>query len=149
AGFLPATSDIPIRVLVVDDLPEKILVYRSVLEQPGVEVVAAGSGAEALRLLLEEDRGFAVILLDVNMPGMDGFETADLIRSRKRCAHTPIIFVTAHADEVHALRGYASGAVDYILAPVIPEILRTKVSVFVHLFRLRQQVLSQAEERIA
>ncbi|HVZ93678.1 MAG TPA: response regulator [Phycisphaerales bacterium] len=128
------------KILVVDDLPEKVIVYRSVLEDDGIEVVAASSGAEALRRLMTEE--FAVILLDINMPGMDGFETASLIRSRKKCAHTPIIFVTAHADELHALRGYSYGAVDYILAPIDPEILRTKVRVFVELYR-------QAASRIA
>lgn len=135
------------RILVVDDLPEKLLVYRSVLEEPGQEVIAASSGEEALRLVLRHD--FAVILLDVNMPGMDGFETAKLIRGRKRCAHTPIIFVTAHADELHTLQGYTHGAVDFILAPVIPDILRTKVRVFVQLFRLNQQVREQAARQVA
>ncbi len=137
----------PIKILVVDDLADKLLVYRSVLEEPDLQVVTANSGAEALRQLLLDE--FAVILLDVNMPGMDGFETASLIRGRKRCAHTPIIFVTAHADELHALRGYQYGAVDYMLTPVVPEVLRTKVRVFVELFRLNQQVRRQAEERLA
>jgi PAS domain S-box-containing protein len=132
-----------IKVLIVDDLPEKLLVYRSILEDPGVEVVSARSGAEALGRLLHEE--FAVVLLDVNMPGMDGFETAALIRGRKRCAHIPIIFVTAHSDEMHQVRGYAYGAVDYILTPVVPDVLRTKVGVFVELFRKTQQVRRQAE----
>src|SRR5262245_52577399 len=141
---MPSTE--PIKILVVDDLAKEILVYRSILEEPGQEVVSATSGAEALGLLLHHD--FAVILLDINMPGMDGFETASFIRSRKRCAHTPIIFVTAHADELYPLRGYAHGAVDYMLTPVSPEILRTKVRVFVELFRLNQQVRRQAEQRV-
>src|ERR1043165_626324 len=96
-----------VKILVVDDLPENLLVYQSILDEPGQEVIAVSSGAEALRQVLQHE--FAVILLDVNMPGMDGFETAVLIRGRKRCAHTPIIFVTAHADELHTLRGYAYG----------------------------------------
>src|SRR5688500_10618980 len=137
----------PIKILVVDDLADKLLVYRTVLEETGIEVITASSGAEALRRILLDE--FAVILLDVNMPGMDGFETASLIRGRKRCAHTPIIFVTAHADELHALRGYQYGAVDYILTPVVPEVLRTKVRVFAELFRLTLQVRRQAEERLA
>lgn len=136
-----------IKILVVDDLADKLLVYRTVLEEGGLEVVTATSGADALRRLLLDE--FAVILLDVNMPVMDGFETAALIRARKRCAHTPIIFVTAHADELHAIRGYQYGAVDYVLTPVVPEVLRTKVRVFVELFRLNQQVRKQAEERLA
>src|SRR5579862_431983 len=120
---LPAQpSSAPVKVLVVDDLPEKLLVYQSILEEPGLEIIRASSGGEALARVLEGD--FAVILLDVNMPDMDGFEAASLIRSRRKCAHTPLIFITAHADEMHAHRGYAHGAVDYIVAPVVPEILR-------------------------
>jgi PAS domain S-box-containing protein len=137
-----STTD-PIKVLVVDDLPDKRLVYKTILEEPGQEIIAVESGSEALRRLLQDD--FAVILMDVNMPIMDGFETAALIRARRRCAHTPIIFVTSHTDEVHALRGYATGGVDYVLTPVVPEILRTKVRVFVDLFRKTQLVRSQAE----
>lgn len=137
----------PIKVLVVDDLSDKLLVYRTVLDDPEIEVVCARSGAEALMLLLEGE--FAVILLDVNMPGMDGFETASLIRGRKRCAHTPIIFVTAHTDELHALRGYSYGAVDYILSPIVPEILKTKVKVFTDLFRLNRQVREHAATQVA
>lgn len=137
----------PVKILIVDDLPQKILVYQSILEEPGLEIVSASSGADALRQVLSSD--FAVILLDVEMPGIDGFEAASLIRARKRSAYTPIIFVTAHADELHALRGYASGGVDYILTPVVPEILRTKVRVFVDLFRLSRQVRQQAEWQVA
>lgn len=136
-----------INILVVDDLPDKLLVYRTILEELGVNIVTARSGPEALRLVLQYE--FAVILLDVNMPDMDGFETAALIHGRKRSAHTPIIFVTAYMDEFHTAQGYAQGAVDYILTPVVPEILRTKVKVFVDLFRMTQQVRKQAEERIA
>ena len=97
--------------------------------------------------MLEHD--FAVILLDVNMPGMDGLETAAFIRKRQRTAHTPIIFVTAYADEMHTARGYSLGAVDYILAPIIPEVLRSKVKVFVQLQRMAQQIQRQAAERVA
>ena len=95
-------------------------------------------------MLLDQD--FAVILLDVNMPGMDGFETAFLIRQRKSLEHTPIIFVTGISDtETHVSRGYSLGAVDYILTPVLPDVLRTKVSVFVELFKKNQQLKRQAE----
>src|SRR5689334_16565482 len=132
-------------ILVVDDLPEKLLVYRSVLDELGQNLVTAQSGEEALGLVLRHE--FAVILLDVSMPpGMDGFETAALIRRRRRSAHTPIIFLTAFADEVRAAEGYAHGAVDFILTPVVPEILRAKVRVFVELYRMTQQVRRQAEE---
>ena len=134
-------------ILIVDDLPEKLLVLRDRSGGAWPEHREAGSGAEALRHVL--DRYFAVILLDVNMPGMDGLETAALIRNRKKSAHTPIIFITAYLDEVQTVQGYAHGAVDYILAPVAPEILRTKVKVFVDLYRMHQQVSRQAEERVA
>ena len=136
-----------VQILAVDDLPEKLLAMEVVLQQPGVRLVQARSGRDALRRLLEQE--FAVILLDVNMPDMDGFETARMIRQRKRTEHTPIIFVTAFSDEMHAARGYSLGAVDYILSPVIPEVLRTKVGVFVDLYRKNQQVKRQAEERVA
>src|SRR3954467_4727147 len=112
-------------ILVVDDLPEKLLVLTTILDDPGQHVITAHSGSEALRLVLE--REFAVILLDVNMPGMDGYETAAMIRKRRKSAHTPIIFITAYADEMHTSQGYALGAVDYLLSPIVPEVLRTKV----------------------
>src|SRR5262245_57339911 len=136
-------TDISTNILIVDDLPEKILVYRSILEELGQNLVTVQSGAEALRQVLAHD--FAVILLDVQMPGMDGFETAQLIRKRRTSAHTPIIFLTAFADEVRSTQGYATGAVDYIATPVMPDVLRAKVRVFVELFQMRQQVARQAE----
>jgi len=114
-----------------------------VLSDIGVEVVEAACGREALRWLLR--RQFAVILLDVNMPDMDGFETAALIRARPSSEHTPIIFVTADGDDTLAARGYSLGAVDYILAPVDADVLRTKVSVFLELFRKTEQIASQAQ----
>ncbi|HEX6000105.1 MAG TPA: response regulator [Hyphomicrobiaceae bacterium] len=125
-------------ILVVDDLPEKHLAYQVVLEELGQNIVGVSSGEEALKLLLERD--FAVILLDVNMPGMSGLETAALIRGRRKSRHTPIIFVTAFSDDVQTVEGYALGAVDYILAPVVPEILRAKVKVFVDLYRMRSEL---------
>lgn len=136
-----------IRILVVDDLQEKLLVYRTILDSTSLEIVTATSGPEALRQVLQND--FAVILLDVNMPGMDGYDTAAMIRKRKRSAHTPIIFITAYADELHALKGYAYGAVDYVLSPVAPDVLRTKVRVFTDLYRLNQQVREQAAQQVA
>jgi signal transduction histidine kinase/DNA-binding response OmpR family regulator len=136
-----------VNILVVDDLPEKILVMETILGELGENIIGAQSGEEALRLILQHE--FAVILLDVNMPGMDGFETAAFIRRRKKSAHTPIIFITAFADEMHTAQGYSLGAVDYILSPVVPEVLRTKVKVFVELSRMTQQVKRQAEECVA
>ena len=141
-------ADDKVNILVVDDLPEKLLVYQAILEELGQDLVMArsGRGGAAGRCCKHD---FAVILLDVNMPGMDGFETAALIRQRKRSAHTPIIFLTAFTDELRVAEGYALGAVDYISTPVVPEILRAKVKVFVDLFRMTQQVRRQAEEQIA
>jgi signal transduction histidine kinase len=130
-------------ILVVDDLPEKLVVYEAILAELGQNLVTVLSGAEALKLLLQQE--FAVILLDVNMPAMDGFETAALIRKRRKSANTPIIFLTAFADELRMAQGYAHGAVDYIPTPVVPEILRAKVKVFIELFQMRQRMARQAE----
>ena len=137
-----------VKILLVDDQPDNLLSAGAVLESLGEEIVQAESGREALRQLLEND--FAVIVLDVMMPEMDGFETAALIRERERSRHTPIIFLTALGrGEEHMRRGYTLGAVDYMTKPFVPEILRAKVSVFVELYRktalLRQQ--SQQLER--
>ena len=140
-------DDPPGSILIVDDLPDKLLVLRTVLEDLGQHLVFARSGSDALREVLQ--REFAVILLDVNMPDIDGLETARLIRSYKRSAHTPIIFITAYADEMQTARGYSLGAVDYILSPVVPEVLRSKVKVFVELYAMQQRVRRQAEERVA
>ncbi|HUB25922.1 MAG TPA: response regulator [Tepidisphaeraceae bacterium] len=130
-------------ILIVDDKPEKLLALEAVLEDMGQRIVRAYSGREALRHLLNEE--FAVVLLDVNMPGMDGFEAASLIRQRPSSRHTPIIFITAFGDDMHMARGYSLGAVDYITAPVIPEVLRSKVSVFVELYQKTAQVRRQSE----
>ena len=136
-------------ILLVDDIPEKLVALRSVLEELDQNIVLALSGAEALKEVLR--REFAVILLDVNMPDIDGMETASLIRKYKKRAHahTPIIFITAYADELQTAEGYALGAVDYILSPVLPEVLRSKVKVFVDLFQMQQRTRLMAEERVA
>jgi signal transduction histidine kinase/DNA-binding response OmpR family regulator len=135
-------------ILIVDDRPDKLLVYRTLLEELGQNLYTATSGDEALRKVLEHE--FALILLDVNMPGMDGLETASLIRGRRKSAHTPIILVTAdYGDERRMARAYSLGAVDYIASPVVPEILRAKVRVFVDLYLLAEQAKRQAQERIA
>ncbi len=135
-------SDGKINILLVDDKPEKLLALAAVLDDLGQNIVQAYSGREALRCLLNDE--FAVILLDVNMPGMDGFETAATIRQRPVTRDVPIIFVTAMDDDTHVSRGYSLGAVDYIQTPVMPEVLKTKVSVFVDLFRKTEQVRRQA-----
>ncbi|MBA2586480.1 MAG: response regulator [Chthoniobacterales bacterium] len=135
-----------VNILIVDDRSDKLLGYEVVLAELNQNLVRATSGTAALRCLLKQD--FAVILLDVNMPGMDGFETAALIRQRGRSETTPIIFISAVNDtENHVSRGYSLGAVDYILTPVVPEILRAKIAVFVDLFKKTEQIKRQAEER--
>ena len=135
-------------ILIVDDRPDKLLVLHAILEDLQQNIFTVASGEDALRQILERD--FAVILLDVDMPGLDGLETASLIRSRKRSAHIPIIFVTAYySDELHTAQGYSLGAVDYIVSPVVPEILRAKVKVFVDLYLLAQKAQRQAQEHIA
>jgi two-component system sensor histidine kinase/response regulator len=140
-------ADDKVNILIVDDVPGKLLSIEAILADLGENIVTAASGREALRLLLSRD--FAVILLDVNMPEMDGFETASLIRQRQRSEVTPIIFLTAFADELHTAQGYSLGAVDYILTPVVPEVLRTKVKVFADLFRATEEVKRQANDRVA
>ena len=131
-------------ILVVDDNPNKLLALESVLSPLGQRVRCAGSGREALRCLLKDD--FAVILLDVRMGGMDGFETAALIRQRRRSERTPIIFVTAFGQaEADMERGFALGAVDFVFSPISPDVLRNKVSVFVDLYTKSEEVRRQGE----
>jgi signal transduction histidine kinase/DNA-binding response OmpR family regulator len=135
-------------ILVVDDRPDKHVVFRAILDELDQNLYSATSGEEALRHVLQRD--FAVILLDVNMPGLDGLETAAMIRSRTKSAHIPIIFITAdYADELRISKGYSLGAVDYLSSPVVPEILRSKVKVFVDLYLLAEQAKRRAEERLA
>lgn len=134
------------KILIVDDDPSKVMAIEAVLQCLGQVLVSVASGEEALRRLLTED--FAVILLDVNMPGIDGFETAELIRRRRRSEHVPIIFLTAYADDAFQDRGYALGAVDYLLMPATPDVLRAKVGVFIDLFQKSEQVRLQAEQRV-
>ena len=134
-----------VNILLVDDRADKLLALEAILGDLGENLVKALSGREALKKLLEED--FAVILLDVNMPVMDGFETATLIRQRPSSEKTPIIFFTALSDnDAVVARSYSLGAVDFIKTPVVPEILRSKVAVFVDLYKKREQVKSQAEQ---
>jgi signal transduction histidine kinase len=131
-----------VKILVVDDNSQNILTLQRILEGFGYEIETVKSGKDALRLLLNQD--FALILLDVNMPEMDGFETATLIRSRERTQSLPIIFTTAYqSDDAQIFRGYSLGAVDYLLTPFSPEILRAKVAVFVDLFRKSERVREQ------
>ena len=133
------------RVLLVDDRPDNLLALRAVLEPLGLGLVEAASGEEALRHLLGGE--FALIILDVQMPVLDGFETARLIRGRERTRYVPIIFLTAISGEPeHYQRGYESGAVDYVYKPFEPEILRAKVSVFTELWSRGATIEAQREE---
>ncbi|MDX6555098.1 MAG: hypothetical protein QOD86_1293, partial [Miltoncostaeaceae bacterium] len=135
-------------ILIVDDRPSNLVALEAVLEPLGRRVVVAESGEDALRKLFQED--FALILLDVQMPGMDGFETAHLIRARPRTRHVPIIFVTAISTaSEHVFAGYAAGAVDYVLKPIDPALLRSKVSVFVELHEANARLRREAEVRAA
>ncbi len=143
----PVSAEETANILVVDDLPEKLLVFETILEELGQNLVMVRSGSDALREVLA--REFAVILLDVNMPDIDGLETAKLIRQYKKSAHTPIIFITAYADEMQTAQGYSLGAVDYILSPVRPDVLRSKVKVFVELWHMQQRTRAMAEAEAA
>ena len=127
-------------ILLVDDQPHKLVAYEAALSPLGENLIMADSGTEALQLLLRHN--VAVVLLDVNMPVMDGFETAAMIRQHPRFEHMPIIFVTGvNTTEMDRLRGYELGAVDYVFVPVIPEVLRAKVSVFVDLHRKTRELV--------
>ena len=141
----------PVTILMVDDQPSKLISYEVILAEMGERLVKATSGREALDHLLRSD--VAVVLMDVSMPEIDGFELADMMRQHPRFQKTPIIFVSAvHLTEVDRIRGYQSGAVDYISVPVIPEVLRAKVSVFAELHRKTrelQEMNRELEHRVA
>ncbi|HTV09536.1 MAG TPA: ATP-binding protein [Candidatus Aquilonibacter sp.] len=141
----------PVTILMVDDQPSKLLSYEAILQDLGERLVKAASAREALDYLLKSD--IAVVLMDVSMPEIDGFELADIIRQHPRFQKTPIIFVSAvHLSDIDRIRGYQSGAVDYISVPVIPDVLRAKVSVFAELHRKKRalQILNRdLEERVA
>jgi PAS domain S-box-containing protein len=132
------------KILLVDDTPENLVSLEATLCVLGQELVLANSGREALRHVLNDD--FAAILLDVRMPDMDGFETAELIRSRPRSREIPILFLTGYRNEEHLFRGYDLGAVDFLFKPVVPEVLRSKVAVFVELSRTNAKLKEQADE---
>src|SRR5256885_10960112 len=134
------------KILIVDDEPKSLFALQELLASLGQTLLAAQSGEEALKLALKHD--FAVILLDVRMPGMDGFETAKMIRGRERSQATPIIFLTAQADEMTSMfKGYAVGAVDYLMKPVVPDVLKSKVAIFVELHKKNER-LRESEDQL-
>jgi len=142
----PPSVPPPVKLLLVDDKPDNLHSLCAVLDKPGFQFVTAGSGTEALEHLLRED--FAAIVLDVRMPDMDGFETARLIRERERSENTPIIFLTGHVGgEASMFKGYELGAVDYMVKPFVPAILRAKVAVFAELFRAQMKLQAEIAER--
>ena len=132
------------KILLVDDRPENLLALEAILQGLGHELLKARSGEEALKVLLVED--VALMLLDVQMPGMDGFETAAHVKKRERTRDIPILFLTALGDTHQAFRGYAAGAVDYLAKPFDPWVLKAKVGVFVELYERRAELAAQAEE---
>ncbi len=134
------------KILIVDDLPQNLISLEALLQTPDRNIVQATSGNDALKIILDHD--FALILLDVQMPGMDGFETAELIRKGNRFKHIPIIFVTAISKEQkHMFKGYETGAVDYLFKPLNPQILEAKVNVFIELYRKRM-TLKQTTKKL-
>jgi signal transduction histidine kinase len=134
-----------VKFLLVDDLEENLLALEALLRREGLELLSARSGPEALELLLVHD--FALALLDVQMPGMNGFELAELMRGTERTRRVPIIFLTAVAtDEQRGFRGYEAGAVDFLIKPIAPHVLQSKAEVFFELYRQRQQVACQRDE---
>lgn len=137
------------KILIVDDREDNLLSMESLLELDGYQVVKAASGRQVLKILLT-DFDFALILMDVQMPNLNGFETASLIYERERLRHIPIIFITAnnYGDE-NIFRGYRAGAVDYIYKPVNPDLLRAKVGVFVDLYRKNHRLLAQEQKLVA
>ena len=139
----PPTDD-RVNILLVDDQPANLIALEAMLQGLGQNLIKAESGREALKWLLTHE--FAVILLDVKMPEMDGFETAEVIRQRDKSRHTPILFLTAGDNtQTQAVRGYAVGAVDYLVKPVVPEFVRSKVAVFVELAKKNELLRRQAQ----
>jgi CheY-like chemotaxis protein len=133
------------KILMVDDRPENLLALEAILQGLGHELIKANSGEDALKCLLIHD--VAVILLDVQMPGMDGFETAGHVKRREKTREIPILFLTAIDGEAHqAFRGYAAGAVDYLAKPFDPWVLKAKVGVFVGMYERRRQLVAEADE---
>ena len=133
------------KILIVDDRPENLLVLESLLDDPGIELIKASSGNEALKKILDHE--FALVLLDVQMPDMDGYEVAELMRGNRLTKNVPIIFVTAkHKEQTSIFKGYGSGAVDYLFKPLEPVILKSKVDVFLEIYRQKEELIAKTNE---
>lgn len=142
-------KSLKVKILLVDDRENNLLSMESILWKDGYDIVRANSGKEALKVLLK-DFDFTLILMDVEMPELNGFETATMIYQREKLRHIPIIFITAHSyGDENLFKGYRAGAVDYIYKPIQPELLRAKVSVFVELYRKNHQLLAQEQKLMA
>src|SRR6185437_3729692 len=138
-----------IKILVVDDKADNLFSIDAILEKDNYTIVKANSGRAALKILLNE-QDFSLILMDVQMPDMNGFETASFIYQRDKLKHIPIIFITAHhSDEEHIFQAYKSGGVDYIYKPIKPELLRAKVSVFIEMYRKTNQLIVHEKKLVA
>src|SRR6188768_2806108 len=132
-------EEYPVKILMVDDKKENLLSLQVILADRGYTFVEASSGKDALRILLK-NQDFAIILMDVQMPLMDGFETAEMIRQSEKLKHVPIIFLTANMNTTdYIFKGYQSGAVDYMIKPLSPEILQAKVKVFTELYKKKRE----------
>ncbi len=145
---MPPTHDEPINILIVDDEPKNLAVLETLLDDPSYRLVRAESADQALLALVEEE--FALLILDIRMPGMSGFELAQMIKERKKTARVPIIFLSAYYNEdQHVLEGYSTGAVDYLHKPVNPIILRSKVAVFAELHRKNRKSVKASRALLA
>ncbi len=126
-------------ILLVDDKPENLITLEGILDNPELDIYTASSGNEALGMLLEHN--FALVLMDVQMPGMDGFETAEIMQSNERTKHIPIIFVTAISKQIkHIFKGYQAGAVDYLYKPLDLEVLKSKIKAFIEFFKQKTEL---------
>lgn len=142
----PSIAKPPIKLLIVDDKEENLFSIEAILEKDGYQIVKANSGKAALKILLKE-YDFGLILMDVQMPDLNGFETANLIYQREKLKHIPIIFITAndHREE-SVFKGYQMGGVDYLYKPINPELLKAKIGVFVDLYYKKQQLIQQEQK---
>src|SRR6186713_953738 len=138
-----------VKILVVDDREDNLFSIETILEKDGYEIIKAKSGRAALKVLLHQ-HDFTLILMDVQMPDMNGFETASMIYQREKLKHIPIIFITAHSyGDENLFKGYRAGAVDYIYKPIQPDLLRAKVMVFAELYRKNHLLMAQEQKLIA